>query len=797
MECPECHIHNPDDSRFCSGCGASLVDKPVTPPTATTQRISRTSPLEFAPGEYFGSRYQIVEEIGRGGMGIVYKALDKELDRVVALKMIRPELSRDPEMVNQFKQELRLASDISHENVIRIHDLGESGGIKYISMRYIAGTSLRDLLDTAGRLTLERAIGLTQQICNALTAAHKNGVIHRDLKPQNIMLDRFGNTYVMDFGVAALVGQQTPAGGIIVGTPNYMSPEQAAGKVADERSDIYSLGCILYEMVTGRKPLEADTAEDMIRKHTGETPQAPSNWNPSIPESLESIIMRCLDKNPANRYGSAAELRTALHKVTVGSAADLGQIEVPELPSAAAEEVSVAVLPFRDMSPDKDQEYFCDGIAEELTNALVKVDGLRVAALSSAFQFKDKVGDVREVGAQLNVTAVVEGSVRKAGNRLRITAQLVNVADGYHMWSERYDRDLEDVFAIQDEISHAIVDALKLKLIDRKGDPVVCCRTHDLEAYNLYLKGRYHWNKRSKPGIRKAREYFARAIELEPSYALAYVGLADAYMMSEDLQPKEVRRKAKAMIEKALEIDDSLAEAHTTLAWILFVFEYNGSEAEREFKLALELNPNYPTAHHWYALFLALTSRRDRALEAIRKAQELDPLSLIITTAAAWILYFARRFDDAIGEIRKAIEMDPTFVPAYAVLGQIYLQQEDYPQAMASFRSLYKASGKPEVARRIGRLFEKEGHRSAIAGIIDETINPRQGEIPSFAFAAELAVVLGDDESALAYIEKAFEAHEDGLIVAAVTPGLDRIRSHPRFRRIIKQIGLEKPPQSD
>jgi tetratricopeptide (TPR) repeat protein len=267
--------------------------------------------------------------------------------------------------------------------------------------------------------------------------------------------------------------------------------------------------------------------------------------------------------------------------------------------------------------------------------------------------------------------------------------------------------------------------------------------------------------------------------------------------MSEDLRPKEVRRKAKAMIEKALEIDDGLAEAHTTLAWILFVFEYNRGEAEREFELALELNPNYPTVHHWYALFLAMTSRRDSAIEEVRRAQELDPLSLIITTAAAWILYFARRFDDAIGEIRKAIEMDPTFVPAYAVLGQIYLQQEDYPQAIAAFQSLYEASGKPDVARRIGGLFKKGGYRPAIAGIIAETTDPREGEIPSFAFAAELAVTLGDDESALAYMEKAFEEHEDGLIVAAVTPGLDRIRSHPRFQRILKQIGSDEPPQSN
>jgi serine/threonine-protein kinase len=612
------------------------------------------------------------------------------------------------------------------------------------------------------------------------------------------MIDRGGNVYVMDFGIAALVGRETVSGGVIVGTPNYMAPEQAAGRSVDRRSDIYSVGCILFEMVTGHRPFMADTAEAVIRKHLAEPARPPSELNPAIPEALEDIIMRCLEKDPADRIGSTAELRITLDEIAA-SATRVRSEEPGILKDLedSTEETSVAVLPFRDMSPEKDQEYFCDGIAEELTNALVKVDGLRVAALSSAFQFKGQNADVREIGERLNVKTVVEGSVRKAGNRLRITAQLVNVADGYHMWSERYDRDLEDVFAIQDEISHAIVDALKLKLIDSKGDPVVCCSIHSLEAYNLYLKGRYYWNKRSQQGILKAREYFEEATELEPSYALAYVGLADAYLMSEDMEPKEIYRKAKAMAEKALEIDGNLAEAHTTLAWILFTFEHNHPEAEREFKLAMELNSKYPTAHHWYAIFLAVTSRIDEAIEEVRRAQELDPLSLIITTAVAWILHFARRYDEAISEVKKALEMDSNFPPSYGVLGQIYLQKQDYERAIAAFQSQYRVVGKPDEAARIGRILRKSGPRAAIRRLMDESLESSTKRYPQFSFAADLAATLGENDKALAYLEKAFEEHEEALILAAIAPGFDAIRSDPRFRAILKRIGLDSPQQPD
>ena len=559
MRCPKCNNDNPSESRFCSSCGGPLEAAPTTPLPAVTREMPGKCTPSFDPGSSFGARYKIVEEIGCGGMGVVYKAIDSELGRVVALKMIRPELTSDPGIVERFKQELLLAREISHENVIRIHDLGEADGIKFISMKYIDGSSLKELICAAGRLNADRAVGIAGQVCLALNAAHKQGVIHRDLKPQNIMLDRAGNAVVMDFGIARAVGaEDTIAKGVVVGTPEYISPEQARGMPGDERSDIYALGCVMYEMLTGRGPFSADSAQAMLDKHISEEPRPPSSLSPDLPAGTDEIVLTCLRKKPAERYASAADLLRSLEATGSPTAHIAPTAHPTPAPASRRDEdtstqASIAVMPFRDMSPDKDQEYFCDGMAEELISALVKVEGLRVAALTSSFQFKGKDLDIREIGKQLNVGTVLEGSVRKSGSRLRVTAQLVGVSDGYHMWSERYDREMEDVFLIQDEISEAIAGSLRLQFAGtdqkRPGDH----RTDNLEVYNLYLKGRYHWNKRSIEDFEKGIAYFEQAIELDPAYAPAYAGLADCYTMLENRPSHETMPKARSAALKALD----------------------------------------------------------------------------------------------------------------------------------------------------------------------------------------------------------------------------------------------------
>jgi TolB-like protein len=755
--------------------------------------MQRSRTLGFTPGQHFGQRYQIVEEIGRGGMGVVYKAIDMELNRIVALKMIKPDLGGDPGVVEQFKNELLLAREVTHENVIRIHDLGEADGIRYISMKYIDGSNLSDLLSAAGRLTPEKAVGITMQICRALEAAHKQGVIHRDLKPQNIMLDRRGTAHVMDFGIArSLASAGTAARGVIIGTPNYMSPEQARGNPGDARSDIYSLGCILYEMISGRKPFQADTVEALARCHIEMSPPRLSGRSPNVPEALGEVVMKCLEKDPKDRFQSADELRTHLDRIEIGQ--DVGPVAL-DAEAAAPEaeksrQASIAVLPFRDMSPQKDQEYFCDGMAEELTNALVKVEGLRVAALTSAFQFRDRGTDIRDIGNRLNVNTVLEGSVRKAGNRLRVTAQLVSVADGYHLWSERYDRDMDDIFAIQDEISEAIVSALRLRLVNSKGERIECCGTRNAEAYNLYLQGRYHWNRRTPDALRKSIEYYKQAIELDPTYALAYSGLADTYIMLDDFEDVNRQVDAKQAALKAVSLDETLAEPHATLGWVAFGLEYDHETSEKEFRRAIELNPNYATAHQWYALYLVAHGRFDEAFEQIGIAKDLDPVSLIIMTAAGWLYHFAGRYDESIGECLKVLEMDPSFAPAHMVLGETYMRMGKQDDAVEEYVKVFELFGAKELARSIETAFKDYGYGAAIRVVIDAVQRRKPWGFNSPVFAARLWAILGKMEEAFAALERAYEEREGELILMLRVKEFQAMRSDPRFKDLAHRLGL-------
>jgi serine/threonine-protein kinase len=792
MKCPKCDNENPGESKFCSRCGGPLETAATTPLPAVTREMPGKYTPSFDPGSSFGTRYKIIEEIGCGGMGVVYKALDNELGRVVALKMIRPELTADPGIVERFKQELLLAREISHENVIRIHDLGEAEGIKFISMKYMDGTSLKELIRAAGRLNADRAIN----ICLALIAAHKQGVIHRDLKPQNIMLDRAGNAVVMDFGIARAVGtEDTIARGLVVGTPEYISPEQARGRPGDERSDIYALGCVMYEMLTGRGPFVADSAQVMMEKHISEEPGAPSGLSPSISGGIDDIVLTCLRKNPAERYASAADLLRSLKATGSPTTHIMPTAHATPTPAFGRDEdtstqASIAVMSFRDMSPDKDQEYFCDGMAEELINALVKVEGLRVAALTSSFQFKGKNMDIREIGKQLNVGTVLEGSVRKSGSRLRVTAQLVSVSDGYHMWSERYDREMEDVFLIQDEISEAIAGSLRLQFAGtdqkRPGDH----RTENLEVYNLYLKGRYHWNKRSIESFEKGITYFERAIELDPAYAPAYAGLADCYVMLENKPSNETMPKARTAALKALELDSGLAEVYATLAWISLQYDWDLKASIENFRKALTMNPNYATAHQWYGIFLLIIGRDEEALHEVRRARQLDPLSIIINTSIGVVNLYLHRLDEAEMEVSKSLEMNPDFAPGRIVLAWIYEMRGNYKIAIDHMVTGIRQYGRKDAARALEEGFKAGGHEGALRAFRATMLaNPGKYGSP-MASAAEISAKLGEYDEAFDLLEKALERREAEMPFLRISPAFDSLHGDSRYESLLERMGF-------
>jgi serine/threonine protein kinase/Tfp pilus assembly protein PilF len=827
MKCPKCKAENPDDSRFCNKCGTSLIDIPTTPTEVPTETgiSSEKSALDFSPGQHFGKRYQIIEEIGRGGMGRVYKAVDKELNKVVALKMIKPELSKTSSLVERFKKELVLARKVTHKNVCRIHDLGEVRGIRFISMQYIEGQDLKKLIHQTGKLTVEKAVAISEQICEALQAAHDEGVIHRDLKPQNIMLDSKGNAYVMDFGIArSLESEEVTKPGMVIGTPHYMSPEQAEGKEADVRSDIYALGCILYEMTTGKPPFKADTSVAMIHKHMTETPKPPSQFNPQIPKALEEIILKCLQKKPEKRYQKVDDIIKAIDDVKPDliSAAKPAKMSWKKIipiaaiilimigigfyyvmrkekaavsPAQAEWKNSIAVLPFANLSSQEEQEYFCEGLAEALINALTNIKGLRVVARTSAFSFKGRDVDVREIGKKLNVQTVLEGSVQQAGNRLRISAQLINVEDGYHLWSERYDRETTDVFAIQDDISQAIVTALKIKLGVEEKAALVKRYTNDIEAYNLYLKGRYYWNKRTAEGMNRSIEYFKQTIEINPTYALAYTGLAEAYIVLGEWSiypPKEVFPKARTAALKALEIDDELAEAHSALAMIKRDYDWDWSGAEREFKRAIELNPNYPTAHQWYAEYLTGLGRDKEAIVEAKRAQELDPLSLIINTAAGDAFHYAGQYDRAIEQYQKALDLDATFAVAHLFLGWIYRQKGMYEKAIAEIQTAIDLHGEySPFAASLAHVYALAGKIKEAREILDNLKKQEKQIYVSPFYIAIIYSALDEKNQAFEWLEKAFDEKDCPIIYIKVEFMLDPLRSDPRFKALLKKMNLE------
>ena len=770
--------------------------------------------MALIEGSRFAS-YEVGPLLGAGGMGEVYRARDVRLERPVAIKVLRPDAAATPDRLERFEQEARTASALNHPNVITIYDIGKVEALPYIAMEFVEGQTLRAILES-GPIPVPRLLDLAIQMATGLAKAHAGGIVHRDLKPENLMITPDGLVKILDFGLARLApdvscvtgdptATQTGAG-VLMGTVQYMSPEQARTPLVDHRSDQFTLGLILFEMATGQRAFRRDSVGGTLGAIMFEEPEPIAQLNPEVPVSLQSVIATCLAKAPEARFANTAELARALQSARgIRTPDEVGPEIGIAVATRPAKRPSIAVLPFLDMSPQKDQEYFCDGMAEELINALTQVSELRVVSRTSSFQFKGKVEDVRSIGQRLGVGTLVEGSVRKAGDRMRIGARLTNVSDGYQLWSSQYEREMKDIFAVQDEITASVLAALRITLVQRSRAPLVQPATAAPEAYRLYLKGRHEWNKRTEDGLIKSLDFFRQAIDHDPSYSRAHAGLADSYLLLGIYgirPPSEVMPKAKAEATEALEqavdlslpgqSDATLAAVHTTLACVKAVHDWSWTESERHFELALEHDPKYPTAHHWYAINWLVPMRRfEDAEREIRLAQESDPLSPAIQASLGLVHSFSGNLVEAVAELKRTLDADSSFAMAHYFLGQTYLQMSRAEDALVALGNASRLS--PESAEfraGLGHAYAKAGGTDRARQILDELKERRREKYVSAALIAEVSAGLGETAEALSWLEEARRERSPELSWIGMRSAFRRLHSDPAFVELVAAIGL-------
>jgi eukaryotic-like serine/threonine-protein kinase len=742
--------------------------------------------------------YEIVGPLGAGGMGEVYLAHDPRLKRDIAIKVLPAEMMSSPDRLARFEREATTVARLNHPNIVVLYSIEEDGGTRFLTMELIEGQSLDQALQ-AGALPVPRVIELGIALAEALAAAHEKGVIHRDLKPANVMLTKDGRVKVLDFGLAKLSSPESDpthslaatiavpisSAGLIVGTAAYMAPEQVRGESVDARTDLFSLGVLMFELASGRRPFTGPTFADVSSAILRDSQPSLTNFRSDVPADLERIIGRCLEKQPRARLQSALDVVNELRALK--GALDRG--EAPTVRSAPDPVASIAVLPFANRSASADDEYFCDGLADELLSLLAKIPGLRVAARTSAFYFKDKSASIAQIGKALNVATVLEGSVRKAGQRVRVSIQLVNVSDGYQLWSETYDRTLDDVFAVQDDVARAVVTALPGTLALRPSGSTPRPGTSDHDAHDAFLEGRFYWNKRTDADGRKAIGFFERAIAIDPGFAEAWAGLADCYVTQSfySLIPtSDALPKAKEAAHRALKLRPELGAAYATLAYVSMI-DFKWAEAESAYRRAVELSPDDATARVWYADLLMMTARMNAALREARRALELDPLSSRVWTGLGQWHWCEGQFDNAMNDFRKALELTPTMPLALELAARVCWQRDDVDEYFGLRERLEAVSERVAVSTHELRKAHSRGGRSEV--LRAQLSAPVARQLPTDR--ARWHAELGDLDAAFRDLEDAVAQREIRLPYVTYYADFAPLRSDPRYGELLARLGVE------
>jgi serine/threonine-protein kinase len=760
--------------------------------------------------------YKIVGQLGSGGMGVVYKALDVRLNRSVALKTMPPATAADQHQRGRFRREALAAASLSHPHICSIFDVGEQDNADYLVFEYLEGETLRQRLGR-GPLLLAEALRFAVQIGEALAYAHSQGITHRDIKPANIfILERGEAIKILDFGIAkrapttlseadATLTETGTSAGAIVGTPQYLSPEQALGKEVDHRSDLFSFGAVLYEMLTGRRAFAGSSLTEVLAKVLHASPEPVSSVNPAVPAGIAAIVERCLAKQPEQRYQSASEVIAALRSPGVRRAGTrrywmaaavvlLGGITAVGRwlylrPKAIQ---SLAILPVVNVNGGPDLDYLTDGITETLINNVSQIRRLRVTSRNAVFRFKEQNVDAREIGRKLGAGAVLTGRLVKQGETLVISAELEDVKSARQLWGRQFTATTGGLLSMQNEIAREVIESLQITLGIAEQRAVAKRQTVSSEAYQLYLQGRYHWNKRTRDGLAKALEFFQRATLLDSRYALAHVGLAETYMLQSGvIAPHEVFPKARQAVIRALEIDEALAEGHTALGFIKTHYDWDWLDAEREFRRALQLNSSYPGAHSYYARYLNAMGRFEEALEHVRSAQQLDPLALGIGTGIGLSYYFRRDYSQAVQEYRKILELEPGFAMARCNLAAAYALQGRLREAVVEYEQGIKsipgdAATMCELAQTYARLGRTEDAKRLLAQVLEMT----RTRYVSPPFIAWVFLGLGHHATALEWLARGYEERAWPMIFLKVEPRYDPLRKHAQFMELLRKMAL-------